>query len=74
MKNTTLGLFAAAVFFGWTTLAAGALGVLFGDPTFSSHRHTHEQVLQPVQPLPDAGPLYSAPLTLSPAARAPTPG
>lgn len=63
MKTTSLALFAALVLFGWTSLAAGALAVLFADPAFSSRPHQHQ--VAPV-PEPEQAPLKSAPLSFHP--------
>lgn len=41
MKNLSLALFAALILLGWTSLAAGVIAVLAGDPAASSRKHDH---------------------------------
>ena len=63
MKNTTLALFAALIFFGWTALAGGVLAVLAGDPVASSRKHDHVVPQHGVE-LPAAPLLSDAPCPL----------
>jgi hypothetical protein len=53
MKNTSLALFAALILFGWTSLAAGVIAVLAGQPDFSRRAHQHAPA-EPIQLLTDA--------------------
>lgn len=56
MKNTTLILFALLILIGWTSLAAGVIAVLAGEPTVSMRTHQHQLAPPPRVPVE---PLYS---------------
>ena len=56
MKNSSLVVFAAIILVGWTSLAAGVIASLAGEPAFVSHAHGHQGAPEEVS-VP--GPLYS---------------
>ena len=61
MKLSSLVLFAALIFFGWTALAASAIAALAGQPGMVSRPHDHPEptpavVSEPAPLVSDAPP------------------